>query len=377
MNPTMLEVQRLAILQRAILVGFRVLKWSRMPTLDIVEPQNFRLVTHPLEPRRVIAVILDQVVDSPGISADRRSAYIVWTAAESFRLSDRGHMVGEPRPHSLGRIPFVLVALSPQPGSVVDFSTFSDVIRAHKAVWFENVNLLKESKSATKTTFMTGPTDRTARRQMLDSEGHVNLQDGATATPADLSMDLAPFRDTADHILERAAANHGIPPAVLRGDGASSGYEIELRYIGIRERRIEQEPYFRSIEHEIADLMSVVLASDLPELAFEMGGWSIDFGEIQMPLSVAEELTNFERKRALGLTDTIEETQRLNPDLEGDEDATWITVVRRIARETKRNQLMRPLQQVSGSMGTKQESAPGVAEQGSTEVEDDEDEVAA
>jgi hypothetical protein len=366
LNSVMLEVQRVAIYQRYLLVGPRVVTATRIPRLDIVEPNHFRLVRHPLDRTRLIAVILDYSINSPALPASMRPSYLVWSAAEYFYLNSAGQLVGEVKPNPFKRVPFVLVALSPPPGDLVDCHTFRDVIRAHKAVWFENVCLLKESKSATKVSVLTGDLSRALRKQMLDTQGGIQLPDGATFQPVDLSMDLSMFRDTADHVLERAAANHGIPPSILHQQGASSGYEIELRYVGVRERRIEQEPYFRSVERELAELISVVLKEERPDIAYDPIGWSVDFGEIQMPLSAKEELEVFETGRRLGLTNTVDETQKRNPDLEDDDDAAWVEIKRNIEIETKRNELMKPLQQISGSMGTEQESAPGVPEMGKT-----------
>lgn len=366
LNSVMLEVQRVALYQRYLLIGPRVSKSTRLPQLDVVEPYCFRLVTHPLDRTRLIAVILDYAVNSPAMRPEMRPSYLVWTATEQFYMNISGQMVGEPKPHDFGRIPYVLVAISPPPGCIVDQYTFRDVIRAHKAVWFENVCLLKESKSATKVSVLTGDLSRAIRRQMLDTQGGIQLPDGSTFQPVDLSMDLSMFRDTADHILERAAANHGIPPSILHQQGATSGYEIELRYVGVRERRIEQEPYFRSVERELADLIAVVLKVDAPELAYEVVGWSVDFGEIQMPLSAKEELEVFETARRLGLDNTVDEIQRRNPDLEDHDDAAWAVIDRNIAIETERNVKMKPLQQISGSMGADQPAAPGVPPQGGT-----------
>lgn len=361
LNAQMLEVQRLAILHRSLLVGFRVPGWSRLPQLTIVEPQSFRLVAHPLEPTRLIAVIIDQHVDAPGMPAAARPAYLVWTATETFRLSQSGHLVGDIRPHTLGRIPFVLVALSPPPGQLIDYSTFRDVIRAHKAVWFETVLLLKESKSATKTTVLTGDTSRVMRKQMLDSEGAIQVGDGVGVTSLDMAMPLDPFRQTADHILERAAANHGIPPSILRHDGATSGYEIELRYVGVRERRIEQEPLFRVVERELAELMSTVLASDLPELAFDTTGWSINFGDTEMPRHPREALEIFEHAQRLGLTDLVEEELRRDPDIT--EAEAWDRIRNRIANRLQQATLQRPLRQIDGALGANTNPDPaGVGE---------------
>lgn len=362
LNAAMLEVQRLAILHRSLLVGFRVQSWGlKLPRLDVVEPQNFRLVAHPLEPTRLIAVIIDQGIETPGLPGVDRPAYLVWTEGEWFRLTAGGRLYGEIKPHTLGRIPYVLVAVSPPPGQLIDCHTFRDVIRAHKAVWFENVLLLKESKSATRTTVLSGDLARVARKQALDTEAGIALPAGVGLTPVDMSMDLTLFRDTADHILERAAANHGIPPAILRHDGATSGYEIELRYVGIRERRVEQEGLFRAVERELAELMAAVLAEERPDLAFSPEGWAINFGDTEMPRHPKEALEIYEHASRLGLRDIIEEEMSRDPDLTT-EDA-WSLVKERISNKLRQNKLMRPLAEMSGQDQGKPEDAEAMGEE--------------
>jgi hypothetical protein len=214
--------------------------------------------------------------------------------------------------------------------------------------------LLKESKSATRTTVLSGDATRVARQQALDTTSLTELPEGVTLTPVDLSMDLAPFRDTADHILERAAANHGIPPAILHHAGATSGYEIELRHVGIRERRVEQEPVFRAVERELADVMSLVLSHDLPELRFDTDGWRIFYGDVQMPRTPKEELEIYEQAQRLLLTDPIEEEERRDPDAT-QEDA-WERIEKRIANKTRIAVLTRPLQAISGEANGQRES---------------------
>jgi hypothetical protein len=353
LDETMLDAQRLTILQRATLLGPRVPAWSGIPRVDIVERHQFRLVRHPLEPTRLIAVILDQggaVPNTmPGAEVPR---WVVWTDAEWFWIGSQGSMLGKPQENRYGRIPFVLAALNPPPGELIDSTTFEDVIAAHIAVWFEGVLLLKESKSATKVPVLSGDTARAVRGQSLDSESAIELPEGVALTQSDTGMDLQIFRDTADHILERAAANHGIPPAILHHAGATSGYEIELRHVGIRERRIEQEGTFREVERELADLLAIVIEKDAPALKFSTEGWSLNYGEIQMPRSPKEELEIFEHSRTLGLTDTIEELMRRDPDKGPAEAEAEMQL--HIARETERVMAMRELQALSGAMGSEQ-----------------------
>lgn len=354
MDEQMLDAQRLAILHRGILIGPRVPQWSGLPRLEILERHQFRPVRHPLEPSRLIAVILDQAPQYPNAMPGTQDAprWVVWTDTEWFWLSSRGAMLGEPQPNRYGRIPYVLATLNPPPGELIDPTTFEDVISAHLAVWFEAVLLLKESMSATKVPVLSGDTARAARGQVLDSTAVVELPEGVSLTQNDTGMDLSIFRDTADHILERAAANHGIPPAILHHAGATSGYEIELRHVGIRERRMEQESAFREIERDLADLMATVLAADAPQLAFSTEDWSLNYGDVQMPRHPKEDLEIFEHARTLGLTDTVEELMRRDPDK--DEADAVSEMAEHIKRETKRVRLMRELQALSGAMGQEQ-----------------------
>ena len=367
MDETMLDAQRLTILHRGILIGPRVPPWSGLPRLELVERHQFRLVRHPLEPARLVAVILDQAIDAPNaLPGSDQPRWLVWTDTEWFRISAAGAIMGEPQENRYGRIPYVLAALNPPPGDLVDPTTFEDVVVAHLAVWFEGVLLLKESKSATKVPILSGDTARAARGQVLDSESVVELPEGVALSQSDTGMDLSLFRDTADHILERAAANHGIPPAILHHAGATSGYEIELRHVGIRERRIEQEATFREVERDLAELMATVLAADAPSLAFSTDGWSLNYGEIQMPRSPKEELEIFGQARTMGLTDTIEELMRRDPD-KGPAQAAEEMLLH-IERETARVKAMRKLQALSGAMGSEQQAADEDDEQPAREA---------
>jgi hypothetical protein len=357
MDEIMLDVQRLTIVHRSSLIGPRVPAWSGLPRLEIVERHQFRPVAHPLEPTRLIAVILDQALTYPNALPNAEvPRWLVWTDTEWFWLSAAGHIIGTPTPNRYGRIPYVLAALNPPPGALVDSTSFQDVINAHLSVWFQQCLLLKESMAATKAPVLSGDTARAARGQVLDSTSVIELPEGVALTSHDTTMDMSVFRDNGDYTLERAAGNHGIPPAILHHAGATSGYEIELRHVGIRERRIEQEPTFREIERELAELTAIVIAADAPALKFSTEGWSLNYGEIQMPRSPKEELEIFEHGRTLGLTDTVEEEMRRDPDCSIAQ--AWDRILLRIENETKRIEAMRELMALSGAMGSEQNSEP-------------------
>jgi hypothetical protein len=227
-------------------------------------------------------------------------------------------------------------------------------VAAHECIWFQNILLLKESKSANKQAYISGDTSAAALGQSADTEREVVLPEGVTVTVVDRGMDLKQFRDNADHVLERAAANHGLPPSVLHQQDSSSGAEIHLRRIPLRELRRKRIPIMRRIEKQIAEIQSAINANDLPEFAFRTEGWMIDFGEVQQPLTEMEADQVFEKRRQLGLTDTIEELRRRNPDLPSDEAAGDV-LEHHIAVETERIRTMRELMSLSGGMGASTE----------------------
>jgi hypothetical protein len=253
-------------------------------------------------------------------------------------------------------MPWILFSLEPPAGSLLDSMTGEDLVAAHRAVWFENILLLKESKSATKQTVVSGDLASVTRGQALDSETPLEASDGVAVSTVDMSMDLSLFRATAQSIYETAAANYGIPPAVLMHQGVQSAEARELMRAPLKELRKEQIVYFRLFERELAEVQSMVLEADLPEFKFSMDDWRIDFGESQTPMSPLDETTLFEKERSLGLTDTVEVLMRRNPHITA-EHAT-ATMLRHIKVETERVRAMKPLVSISGGMSTPQNDSP-------------------
>lgn len=350
MNQVMLKAQRLANLHRSLFVMPRVVNWDGAPTprIELIEPQNFFAVADPMEPKRMACFVYDIASAPIEIIGKRGPKYRVITDADMFLVDSDGFIVdGSLEPNPLGFIPGTLIAMDPPSDALLDTTTGEDIIAAHLSVWFENINLLKESKSATKQPVVQGDATMMPRKQAADSEVAIEAPDGVMLTTLDLSMDLSMFRATADHILERCASNHGIPPAILHHAGATSGYEIELRHIGIRERRTEQESLFRLHERKIARVLSELCKVSAPQYAFDMDGWSINFGDVQVPLSASEQLTVFEGKRRLGLTDTVEEIMRIDPDMSEEQAAERL--MGHIEVETLRNYLMRDMAAAQGS----------------------------
>ncbi len=348
-HEVMLRANRLANLHRTIVIGPRVADYTgdAKPVLDVVTPDCFSALGHPLDPTELVALIFDLAMKPVGHGPVPK--FVVWSAAEWFYLDSAGQMIGSPIPHSYERIPQILFSIEPPAGTLIDSSAGEDLEAAHMMVWFLGILLLKEAKSATKQHIFQGDLARMMRGQAADSDVPIEAPEGTTVTTVDNSMDLSMFRASADYVTERPAANRGIPPSVLRHDGAQSAEARELQRVPLREIRLQQQIPFRDLERELAELQSLVIGAKVPELAFKTDGWKVDFADPQTPLGQKEALEVFEQERRLSLTSTIAELMRRNPDLSY-QDALDL-MLQHADDELKRNEVIRPMMAISGSPG--------------------------
>jgi hypothetical protein len=367
MHEVMQRVNRLGYLHRAVFVYPRTRTNAAgqvEPVLEVVTPDRFDAICHPHDPTMLVAISIDLRLKS-ATGLQRLPARVVITPTEVIEVDSAGQFIESTlQPHGYGRIPGVLFCVEPPSGALLDQSATDDLESAHRAVWFENILLLKESKSATKQTLVMGDVSATARGQVDDSERPAHLQDGATATTLDRSMDLSMFRDTARSIYETAAANHGIPPSTLDHQGVQSAEARELQRTPLKELRLQQHVPLRDVERELAEVQSAVYAQ-IKDCAFDVVGWFVDFADPQTPLGQKEALEVFEHMRRLGLTSTVAWILERNSDLTRDQAVALIELF--VEDETERNRLMRPLQRISGSMGA---SMPGAVNAQSSSAQD-------
>lgn len=351
MHEVMQRVNRLGYLHRAVFIYPRVrvdAAGKQEPTIEVVTPDRFDAIAHPEDPTLLVAVSIDLALKSAGMLR-RLPTRLIITATE-FAYADEAGMIDESSisPHTYGRIPGVLYSIDAPSGGLLDSSATDDLESAHRAVWFQNILLLKESKSATKQTIVTGDTGATARNQVDDSERAAHLQEGTTATTLDRAMDLSMFRDTARDIYETAAANHGIPPVTLNHGGVQSADARELVRTPLKELRLSQQVGLRDTERDLAEVQAAVYAP-IEEIAFETTGWAVDFADPQTPLGQNEALDVFLKERQAGLTSTVAEIMRRNPDLTY--EAAWVLAERYIEDEARRLGLLRPTMAMSGALG--------------------------
>lgn len=374
MDEQMLQISRLLNLHRALLVRFRVRllpDGKREPVLEVATPSNVRAVLHPNDPMLVIGWLIRAEFKTARLTTDV-PAWSLWTDHEDMQLrEDMSVIASSYRVHELGVNPWVPVALSPTSAGFWPGEEGEDLVAASVSTWLASVLLLKETKSATMQPIIQGDSTMMARGQAADSETPIELADGQSVTSIDMSMDLSMFRDTADHILEHVAQNYGMSSALIKQQGVQSADARELMRVPLRELRLHQQIPLRRFERRLVDVMVAVLAADMPELVFDPTGWTIKFGEAQTPLSSNEAIDVFVKARQNGLTSTIEFLLDTRPGLTREQAIEMLT--QNVQDELLRNEMMRPLQQISGSMGAKQDDGEPIASDEDND-EGDEDE---
>jgi hypothetical protein len=353
MDERMVEVGRLLNLHRALLIGFRVRmkpNGEREPTIDIATPGNVRAITHPNDESLVIGWLIRTCHKTARTADADIPVWMLWTDHESIALRENLSVIpGTHNEHGLGVCPWVPVTLGPPSSGFWPGSEGADLVAGHTTIWLENILLIKESKSATKQNIVTGDGTNTARGQSSDTESFIELSDGQSATTVDMSMDLDLFKGAAGHVLDSLSLNYGLSPAITRGQHAESAEARDLQMLPLKGIRRRQQIPLRRFEFRFAVVMSAVLAIDLPAMSFVAEDWRIEFAEAETPLDPIAEQDLFEKRRAAGLDNTVDMIVRKRPGLT--EDGAWEIVDHNIAVETKRNVKMRPLMQISGSMG--------------------------
>lgn len=352
MDEQAIEINRLFNLHRALLVRPRVRvdeAGDRTLVLDIATPANVRAVLHPNDPTLVVGWLIRTQYRSAR-KPIASPAWTLWTRHEVVLLDDRFVAIaGTYKEHGFGLNPWVPITSHPAMPGFWPGEEGEDLVAATVAIWFTGVLMLKETKSATRQTVVQGDTTTAARNQAMESEVPIEMPDGTAITTVDMSTDVTIFSGTSDHVLERAGNNYGMSMAQMKHQGVQSADARELMRVPLRELRLEQQTPFRVFERDLALAMSAVLRVDWPEKAFSPEGWTIDFGEPQTPLSPKERLVIFAMARTEGLDNTIAYLMRLNPDLT--EAQAKAIVEENIEVETWRNEKMRPLMQISGSLG--------------------------
>jgi hypothetical protein len=301
-------------------------------------------------------------------------AWTLWSDHETVMLrSDMMPIASTYVEHGLGVCPWFGITLGPPCAGFWPGEEGEDLVAARVSVWFANVLLLKETKSATKAETIRGDGSTMARGQAADSEIPREIADGQSVEVTDMSMDLSLFRDTSGHITSETGLGYGMSNPLMTGQGVQSAEAREVLRTPLREIRLQQQTPWRRAERHVAVVWSAVLKAEAPELAFDATGWRMRFGQPQTPLTPQQRLDMFLKGRTAGVTDTLE---YIKSEAGGDmtDEQARDEMEAHILVETDRNNLMRPLQQISGSPAA-QVPAPAAAGADTQDETDDQDEV--
>lgn len=352
---------RMLNLHRAVLLGpsiFRDLDGAGTMSLDVVTPANAIAVVHPNVTTRVVAWLIAVDFKSHRTDYTREPKWQLWSDHEVGYLDKDFVPIGEFRVHGLGLNPWV--ALTYHAEAVAGFwpgEDGADLVAAQVSIWMSGVLMLKETNSATKQEIVTGDVGTSARGTPADTNVTREYPEGVSSTVVDRSMDPTQFTKPSDHILERAAGAYGLAMGALRHDMQSADAR-EAMMEPLRKIRRQQIKTFRRAERVLAQIMARVLLVDAPDVAFAVEAFSVDFGEPQVLVSEMERLTIFEKKRAMGLDNTVDMYRRQNPDCRSDAEAL-IAIMRNIEIETSRIEMMRAQMSMSGALGGNAARADG------------------
>lgn len=358
MDESAVEINRMFSLHQDIWVGFRVRVLpgdEREPVMDIATPAIVRHIYHPNDAKQIVGILvrISHRTARP-LNDGWKAEWVLWTDHERALLSDKFALIpGTYVEHGFGVMPWVHVARTPS--ATCEGNEGADLVAAHVATWFASICMLKETKSTTKQTILSGDGTSMARDQTLDTETPVEAPDGVGVTTVDMGVDTDVFHTASEKIIGAVANAYGMSEGLLRHQGGDSAASLDLMRVPLREIRLRQQVPLRMFERLFARVMSAVLKVDHAPMAFEPDGLSIDFGESQTPLSADEMLTIFEKTRQLCLDNSVDYVRRLNPDL--DDAMAKAFIERNIQIELWRNHALRPLQQISGSTGATMDSA--------------------
>ena len=308
---------RMANLHSTVFVGPRVFddNGERRMVLDFATPAVTRAVMHPQDISRLVALLV-KVETRTARAVQRPVAWQLWSDHERIDLDAQFHPIGADVVHGLGVnrwVPLTYSALALPgfwPGEEGE-----DLMAAAISIWMAHVLLLKETKSATNQTVISGDVSTASRGQSMDTETPAVVPEGVSATSIDMSMDTEIFTRAADHILGRVGNGRGMALDMLKHQGVQSAEAREVLLEPLRALRRKQIKFCRLFERRLAKVMAAVAAKDAPALAFDPVDWRADYGEPQAITPKKQRMEEFIQAQQLGLDNILAFFMRENPDV--------------------------------------------------------------
>jgi hypothetical protein len=343
------------------------------PELRVWTPDRFTAIAHPLDPVRLVALVFPiQRMGFPTQATEPH--WQVWTDYETFQLSGNGHILAESYVvHGLGRMPCLLVHRKDPTDCLLDEWSGEDLVSAQDAILLLNLLMLKEQRSGTKVPYVAGDISNTALGQPMDRESMTVFQEGIAPGTLDLGADPRTYIEAGRAVIKQVAANYGIPESVFDlSYQATSGFEIELKRTGLREKRLAQIMYpWRPAERELAAAMQAVTDRHLPASAFALEGWRINFGDLETPRDPSQRLEVWHKRREMSLMTTVEMIVADNPEMTP-EDAER-KLEENITAEVERVERLRALQALDAGPNTSPSVPPMGQPAGGGAAEPDEE----
>lgn len=285
------------------------------PVMRTVTTDRFAAVAHPNDKTQPVAYVLDQFPNGLDVTS-QSPHYLVMSEFEFFKLDKDWRFVeGSLEEHELGTMPALLWSREEPDDCILDRDSGKDLTSAHEAVALLNTMMLKHQKGGTQLPYATGDVSAMANEQPMDEEHLMQVPEGVALSTLDLGADPESYIKAVRAVIKQIAANYGIPESVFDlSYQATSGVEIELKRAGLREIRRDQMLDFRPFEKDLTELWSTVLKKAGHELAFETVGWSIDFGEMDVPQDPMLKLDYWSKLEDMGLANRVEMYMDMNPE---------------------------------------------------------------
>lgn len=308
----MRRCNRMLNLLNEVLLQFRF-RASGAPVVDVITPDHFWAIAHPSDPTEFVGAIIEQVPSGDHVNP-QQPHYLVLAAEENYSLDKNFHVVAK-HEHGWPFVPAILAHREAREDRLLDSTSGNDLVSAHENIALLNILMLKSQKAGTKLAYATGDTSRMARDQPMDDESLLEAPEGVSFSTLDLGTDPNSYILAARAVIKQIAANYGIAESTFDlSYQATSGFEIELKRVGLREMRREQIADYRPLERSLAQLQSDILTRSGSPMAFTTNGWAIAFGEVDTPTEPMSKLLWFEKLERMGLANRIEFYLWMNPE---------------------------------------------------------------
>jgi hypothetical protein len=290
--------------------------------LDILTPDQVRVIPHPDDPTTILGFLIDLYVHGQA-----KPDVEIWDDESVVRLDPAGNVVrvkGElARPNPYGKIPIVDVHRRERWGAYWDTTSGKDLIAAQRAVNLLTALVLKLHKSqGEKQIVVQGDTASTIQNQTLDGEGALVTGEGVTITTLDLRSDANHYNATIDSIIQRVAANYGISKERLAASGGGFAGANEGSDTALYERRQELLQTWSTAEQRLFDLCKLVFKGVPGREIPPDDKLIVDFRDIEARVSMSQQLELWEKQLSMGLKSVEDMVISMNPEISTSEEAS-------------------------------------------------------